>query len=121
MSIYSEIRDEFAIDPSAIRKSCDGLINAEPTPWNLPEIDILDIWGSMSLRAAVGLLTGGDTPTTYSKRMADAIRAITDPPTMLGLKDPVVDADFTQALDVVRSLRDEPVDAEVLDERAVLD
>jgi len=116
MSIYSEVRNEFGIDPSKIRRSCDGLIDAEPAPWNLAPIDILDIWDGMGLRAMVGLLTGGDTPTTYSKRMADAIRAITDSPTMLGLKDPVVDADFTQALEVIRSLRDEPVDAEVVDE-----
>jgi hypothetical protein len=123
MSIYTEIKDEYGIDPSKIYRIMDGYLNSSLPAWNLPEIDILDIWGSMSLRAAVGLLTGGDTPTTYTKRMSDMIRLITDKReelTLLGLDEPPwgdpVQADFTRALDVVRSLRDEPIEAEVVDE-----
>lgn len=114
MSIYTEIRDEYAIDPSKIYRSFDGLVSAEPAPWNLSEIDILDIWGKVDLRSAFRLISGGDTPTTYSKRMADAIRAITGP-SLLGLDEEPVHADFTRAMEVIRDLR-EPVDAEVVDE-----
>jgi hypothetical protein len=55
--------------------------------------------------------------------MSDMVRLITDKRdelTLLGLHEPPwgtpVQADFTRALEVVRSLRDEPVDAEVLDD-----
>lgn len=114
MSIYTEIIDESGVNPSAVYRIMDGYLGSSMPAWNLPKIDILEIWGDMSLRAAVGLLTGGDTPTTYSRRMADAIRELTGP-SLLGLDEDPVDVAFTQAMDVIQSLRRETVDAEVID------
>jgi hypothetical protein len=117
MSIYTEIRNEYGIDPRRIYLEFDIILAEKPADWNLPAIDVLDIWGDMSLRAAVALLTGGDTPTTYSKRMAEMIRIITDPePTLLGMDEEPVEADYTRALETIRSLRRDAVDAEVVDD-----
>lgn len=114
MTVYTEVENEFGIYPALIDLKCTRIIE-EPLPaWDLPDIDILDIWGSMSLRAAVGLLSGGDTPTTYSRRMAEAMAIIVNP-SLLDLSEAPVLADFTQALDVVASLRLDTVDAEVVD------
>lgn len=114
MSIYGEIVNEYAINPTEIDKILWDGINEKFEPWDLPEIDILDLWGRVDLRTAFGLLSGGDTPTTYSKRMADMMRVLTGP-SLLGLDEEPVDAEFTQALRVLESIR-EPVDAEVIDE-----
>lgn len=115
MSIYTETADAIKVYPKDIYADFDAIVAEEFEDWDLPVIDILDIWGSMSLRAAVGLLSGGDTPTTYSRRMAEAMAIIVNP-SLLDLSDAPVLADFTQALDVVALLRRETVDAEVLDD-----
>ena len=117
MSVYSELVNETGVNPSELYKIIDGYTGSAFPEWNLPPIDILDIWGDMSLRAAVALLTGGDTPTTYSRRMADMIRILTDPvPTLLGLDEDPVEAEFTRALEVVRDLRRDTLDGEVIDD-----
>lgn len=116
MSIYMEIVNEFDISPHEIKRICDGMIAAQPAPWNLPVYDILDVWGDLNLRQAFALLTGGDTPTTYSRRMADALKLLTDPkPTLLGFDDEPISADFTRTQQILADLR-EPVDAEIVDE-----
>lgn len=112
MSIYSEIENDLGVYPGRIYLSFDGIVSGEPAPWNLPKIDILDVWGHADLRSAFRLISGGDTPTTYSRRMADMMRVITGP-SLLGLDEDPVDAEFTRALEVIGSIR-EPVDAEVV-------
>jgi len=115
MSIYMEIVNEFDISPFEVRKKCDSIINEPVESWELPTYDILDVWGSMDLRQAFGLLTGGDTPTAYSKRMADALKVILDrDPSLLGFNEEPINADFTRTQQVLNSIR-EPIDAEVVD------
>jgi hypothetical protein len=117
MSVYTETANALGIYPKDIHLDFNRIIDEEFEDWDLPKIDILEIWGSMSLRAAVGLLSGGDTPTTYSKRMADAIRFLTDPAPdkLLGFDDEPVHADYTRTQVILKSIR-EPVDAEVVDD-----
>lgn len=118
MSVYSELVNEWGLDPVRLDIEIQEAIAADRfEPWDLPEIDLLEIWGTVNLREAFGLISGGETPTTYSKRMALMVRAITDPaPSILGLGDEPVDAEYTQALEIVRSIRNVPVEAEVVDD-----
>jgi hypothetical protein len=117
MSVYSELVNESGVNPTALSATLATEILADPpAPWNLPAIDALDLWGAVTLRQMFLLVSGGDTPTTYSRRMADAMRALTDSgPSLLGFEEEPVDADFTRALETIRSLRHDIFDVEVLD------
>jgi hypothetical protein len=117
MSVYSELVNDSGTDPMALNELIRDKIMADPpSPWNLPSIDILDLWGAMNLRTAFGLLSGGETPTTYTRNMAKLVRAATGP-TLLGFEEPVQEPDYTRALEVIETLRkrSHAWDAEVLD------
>ena len=114
MSVFSELVNEWGVHPDELDARIRAGIEPEPAPWNLPEIDLVEIFGPLNLRQAF-LMISGDTPTTYSARMAAAMRAITDG-SLLALDEEPVDAQYTQALNVIQSLRNPPVEAEVLDD-----
>ncbi len=115
MSVYSELVNEYGYDPGALSATlADEILADPPAPWNLPAIDSLDLWGAVTLRQMFMLVSGGDSPTTYSRRMAEAIRELTGP-NYLGFDEEPVEADYTRALETINSLRRDTLDAEVLD------
>jgi hypothetical protein len=117
MSVFSELVNETGVDPRALSDRIARDILADPpAPWNLPAIDVLDLWEGLTLRQMFAMVSGGYSPTTYTRRMADMVRELTGP-SLLGLDAAVSDDDYTMALETVRSLRRDTMEAEVLDER----
>lgn len=117
MSVYSELVDDLGVDPDRVHeKFAEKLYADAPAPWNLESADVLDLWGTMNLRTLFGLLSGGSTPTTYTRDMARQVAAMTEP-TLLGFDEPVVDADYTRAVQILQDLRSRAhaVEGEVLD------
>jgi hypothetical protein len=108
VSVYSELVSDSGVDPDALCRDLQvEILMDPPAPWNLPAIDVLDLWGAMNLRQMFALVSGGDTPTTYSQRMARAMRELTDaPPTLLGFDGD----DFHRATMVLESLRYTPME-----------
>lgn len=118
MSVYSEWVNESGIDPRELdRKITEGILADPPQPWNLPSADVLGLWGDMNLRTMFAIMSGGESPTTFTGGMAKMVRAMTDPSSLLGLHEPPVQADYTRALQVVEALksRARAVDGEVID------
>jgi hypothetical protein len=121
VSVYSELVNESGTDPGKLDALLyDQILADPPAPWNLPAIDVLDLWGSMSLRQMFGVLSRGESPTTFTGGMAKLVRAATGP-SLLGFEEEEIDPnpDYTQAIRVIETLRsyDRAVEGEVLDER----